>query len=106
AHERGQDGATVCVWIDADADARLDAVEQRDAEQKALYVFRLVCENFFGEVVEDVAFGLPQDFNQIGRVAFTRAVGECLALRDLADELERGDPAVRALSVFAPLRGR
>ena len=39
-------------------------------------------------------------------VAFAPAFSEGLTLRDLPDELQRGDPAVRALAVFGQLLGR
>ncbi len=72
----------------------------------------LVGEDLFGEVVEDVALALAQDLDEVGRRdACTRlgraaTAGERLPLRDLTDELERGDPAVRPLAVFGQLPGR
>ena len=87
-------------------DARLNPIKQRNTQQQLLHVFRLVCENFFGEVIEDVAFGLAQDFDEVWRLALARAFTESLALRDLADELQRGNPPVRALAILGQLRGR
>jgi hypothetical protein len=75
-----------------------------------LHVFRLVCEDLLGEVVEDVSLGLPEDFDEVwrmsGGVRVGRAARERLTLRDLPDELQRGNPTMRALAVFGQLLGR
>ena len=88
----------------------LDAFQKRDAQEKVAHVLGLVGEDLFGEVVEDVAFGLAEDFDEVGRrgggLALRNPARERLPLRHLPDELERGDPAVRPLAVLGQLLGR
>ena len=105
--ERLKQRRVVRLGVEVAARLRLDAFEQRDAQKKLPHVLRLVGEDLFGEVVEDVALGLAQDFDEVGRGGRTRRPArDGLPLRDLPDELQRRDPAVRALAVLGELFGR
>ena len=104
AHERAKRRRRL--RVEAGSRLRLDAFEQRDAQEEALHVFGFVGEDLFGEVVEDVALGLSKNLYEVGRRCRRRAPRERVALRDLSDELERSYPAVRALAVLRELFGR
>jgi hypothetical protein len=109
AHERGEQPRAARLRVEAAAGVRVDPVEERDAEQELLRLLVLVGEDLFGEVVEDVALGLAEDFDKVGRRGLALAHMTALhglPLRHLPDELQRRDPAVRALAVLGELRGR
>jgi hypothetical protein len=109
AHERGQQLRAARLRVEAGAVFGVDPLQQREARQKALRLLVLVGEHLLGEVVEDVALGLAQDFDEIGGMPFAPArppAPHGLPLRHLPDELQRGDPAVRALAVLGELLGR
>ena len=104
AHERAKRGRRF--RAETARRLRLDAFEEACAQEEALHVFRLVREDFFGEVVEDVALGLSKNLHEVGRSGRLGALRERVALRDLSDELQRSYPAVRALAVLRELFGR
>ena len=53
-HERGQQLRATSVRVETTANLHFHAIQKRDAQEQTLRVLRFVCENFFGEVVEDV----------------------------------------------------
>src|SRR5215210_86795 len=88
AHERVQRRGGL--RVETVAGVGLNTFKQAYTKEKLLHLFRLVGEDLFGEVVEDVALALAQDFDEVGRGrrAFGAAARERLSLRDLSDELE------------------
>jgi hypothetical protein len=109
AHEGLKHRDVLRLWKKLVARLGLDALQQRDAEEKTSHVFRLVGEDLFGEVVEDVSLRLPEDFHEVGRCpggpALRQPARERLPLRHLPHQLQRRNPTVRALAVLGELFG-
>src|SRR5262245_23999655 len=64
-HELRQDARTIHLFEQSSARIEFYVVEKCNPQEQPLNFFGFICEHFFGEVIEDVSFGLSQHIDQI-----------------------------------------
>src|SRR5688500_9120431 len=83
----------------------IDLIEEGQFQQQLLQVGLLVRKHLFAEVVKTIALRLPSNLAEIrSRVLRLPGAGYG-SMGHLPDELQRGDPAMRAFTVLSELRG-
>src|SRR5207247_1928127 len=101
AHQRGQHSRSANIPEQSRTGVEVNSIEQGNSHQELLNLGLFLPEHFFSEVVENVSFRLPQHRQRIN-LLLVKSIGS-LSLAYLADQLQRRDPTMRALAVFAQL---
>jgi cyclophilin family peptidyl-prolyl cis-trans isomerase len=82
----------------------LDAIKQGDSREKLLSLRLFLSEHFLGKVLKNISLGLLQHRQRIDLLLIH--LSQSLPLRHLPHQLQRRNPAVRALPILAQLFAR